>query len=62
MAGAQVSSLLVNLNRAKGAEVRSISDFMIVERMIRKSYITSEDDRVHDLMKRVIIGLGGKVS
>jgi len=35
---------------------------MIVERMIRKSYITSEDDRVHDLMKRVIIGLGGKVS
>jgi len=56
------SATLVNMNRAKGSEVRSINDFMVVEKMIRKSYIRNEDDRVHDLMKRVIAGLGGKVS
>lgn len=60
LAGALISSVLANINKGKGRKAFSISDFMVVERRVAEADAPSAEASDQHL-KRIIIGLGGRV-
>lgn len=64
LAGALVSSVLANSNRARGSKARTISDFMLVRKGLEEEEVerrVAEDKDGSDQLKRFIVSVGGRV-
>lgn len=64
IAGAVVASTLANINRRSGAKPASLSDFMIVEKVMSRASELSktEEEREADHLRATILALGGSIS
>lgn len=59
LAGALVTTTLANINRGKNGKVREISDFMLVQNILKQRVMDSDKKEAAHLMATMAM-LGGK--